>query len=298
MLTALRRERWPRMSDSRGSVAITGAYGYLGTRIRAALDRDGWHTHALVREPRVGDRASPWSLAMSPPPREFEGFVALVHCAYDFRPHKRVDVWQTNVAGTARLFEAAHAGGVERIVAISSMSAYAGTTQIYGQVKLAIEEQARRVGGIALRPGLIYGVEPGGMVGALLRAARLPIVPLIAGGSLQHPVRDDDVARVVAALLACGAWRSEVFGVAQADPMSFRDVLTALTTQHGGVPRFIPVPWRLAYFSLRLIEAFGLRAPFRSDSVLGLARPAPGIAPSQAYSDLLHDVAVLSVQKD
>jgi uncharacterized protein YbjT (DUF2867 family) len=131
------------------------------------------------------------------------------------------------------------------------------------------------------------------MVGALIGATRLPVLPLIGGRSMQYPVWDHDVGRAVAGVLDGGDWRPGTFRVSQSSPMSFREILTVLAARRGRDLRVLPVPWQPVYQGLRLVEALGLRAPFRADSVLGLVRPGPEAGASPNLSDLLGDSAVL-----
>src|SRR5205823_7054286 len=132
------------------------------------------------RSPRPGEAADRRYDMTAPPASDVLSSVdVLVHAAYDLSLTRRVDVWRVNVEGTRRLLDAAVGAGVTRIIVVSTMSAYDGTSQIYGQAKLAIEAATLAAGGAVLRPGLVYGDRPGGMVGALRRLARLPVVPLI-----------------------------------------------------------------------------------------------------------------------
>ena len=56
----------------------------------------------------------------------FAGMDAVVHLAWEIQPSRRRErLWQTNVLGTKRVLEAASAAGVKRLVAASSVAAYA-----------------------------------------------------------------------------------------------------------------------------------------------------------------------------
>jgi nucleoside-diphosphate-sugar epimerase len=277
-----------------GSALITGAYGYLGSVIRSRLESAGWQTTALVRSPRPGDRAARWRLDSNPGAAPFDGASALVHCAYDLVARTPDDVWRINVAGTAQLLDAAKTHGVDRLLVLSSMSAYPGTRQLYGRAKLAIEESTLAHGGIAIRPGLTYGDDPSGMAGALVKITRLPVVPVIGRRALQFPVHQDDLADAIETVLEASDWVPEVFGVAQPDPVSFRDLLEALARQRGRTCRFVPVPWQLVYWALRLAELSPVQPPLRSDSVLGLVRPAPRVQPSRAFPEMLSQLRTLT----
>ena len=56
----------------------------------------------------------------------FAGADAVVHLAWEIQPSRRRQrLWRTNVRGTQRVLDAASAAGVRRIVAASSIAAYA-----------------------------------------------------------------------------------------------------------------------------------------------------------------------------
>jgi nucleoside-diphosphate-sugar epimerase len=257
-------------------VAVTGASGYLGSRVCARFESRGWRVIRLVRSPRPGhaderyyDIAEPLSAKLLAPAD------VLVHTAYDFSFTRRADIWRVNVAGTERLLAAAAVARVRRIIVFSTMSAYDGTTQLYGRAKLAIEAATRAAGGCVVRPGLVYGEHPGGMVGGLRRAARLPLVPLVLGASGLYPVHEEDLVSVVVALADLDPVPKGPIGVAVHEPVPFRALMEALAD--GRRCRFVPVPWQVLYAALRLGELVRLPLPFRADSLIGLVRPAPAV---------------------
>ena len=124
----------------------------------------------------------------------------LIHAAYDLSLTSPADIWRVNVEGTRRLLEAAKEAAVGRIIVLSSMSAFAGTSQLYGRAKLDIEAMTIEFGGCAVRPGLVYSDQAGGMAGALRKLTTLPIVPVIAGGAGVYTVREEDLMRAIALL--------------------------------------------------------------------------------------------------
>ena len=155
------------------------------------------------------------------------------------------------------------------------MSAYAGTHQLYGRAKLAVEEAAAAVGGTSVRPGLVYGEEPGGMAGALVRLARLPVMPIVAPRSHQFVVHEDDLAAGVVAVAGAASVPGPIVSIAHPVPVRFDQILRTFAERRGHHPRFVPVPWQLLLGALRAGELTPLRLPFRSDSLLGLVKPAP-----------------------
>jgi nucleoside-diphosphate-sugar epimerase len=276
----------------RPTVGITGAYGYVGSLLRNAFDDQGWRTVALVRSPRRDDAAS----------RRFDlgdqvvsddvvaGLDVLVHAAWDLTIRDREAMWRVNVDGSRRLLQAAEA--VPRVIFISTMSAYPGTGQLYGQAKLAVEDEAVSRGQCVIRPGLIHGRDAGGMAGSLTRLARLPVVPTVAGPTRQFPVHADDLARTVMALATDPHPPPGRIGVAQPNALSFAALIRALSPRRHP-PRTIPVPWQVLYGGLRLAERAGLDPPFRSDSLLGLVRAAPYVPHPEALAALGVSLSVL-----
>ena len=76
-----------------------------------------------------------------------------MHCAYDFSLLRREDINHVNVAGSERLFAAAHEAGIGTLVYTSSISAFEGCRSLYGKAKLEIERRAGAYGALVIRPG-------------------------------------------------------------------------------------------------------------------------------------------------
>ena len=161
--------------------AVTGASGYLGSRICTTLEARGWRVVRLVRSSsRSQQSACAYDLAapVTTQVRELlHSADVLVHAAYDLSLTRAADIWRVNVEGTRHLLEAAADARVRRIIVLSSMSAFEGTSQLYGRAKLDIEATTAEYGGCAVRPGLVYGERSGGMAAALRKLTKLPIVP-------------------------------------------------------------------------------------------------------------------------
>lgn len=256
--------------------AVTGASGYLGSRLAAALKSRGWVVYELSRS--AGERrhfSVPFSLARGAPRGFFgeEKIDALVHCAYDFGLTSWRDIYEQNVKGSIRLLETARAEGVAKIVFISTMSAFEGCRSLYGRAKLEVEREALRLDAVVVRPGLVYGERSGAMVGALVKAVELsPIVPLVGGGDyVLYPAHEEDVAELVHRILGgrAGNVRGPVIAASERG-MTLREILAALAAGRRKRVWMVPVPWRLHWALLKSAEAVGLRPRFRSDSVLSL----------------------------
>jgi len=266
----------PRRAAGQPLVAITGATGYLGSVLASAFGSAGYAVRRLVRNPAPGSDDRSFDLGAAVAPDALDGVDVLVHCAYDMTLTRRADIWQTNVFGAVALFDQALAAGVGRTIALSSMSAYAGTRQLYGRAKLATELAARARGVCVVRPGLVYGPAWGGMAGTLRRLAGLPLLPDFGSRARQFTVAEHDFAAAVVAVVADGPVPDVPVGVAHPQPVPFRDLLVAFAASAGRpAPRFVPVPSMAVYGALRVAELLPVALPVRADSLLGLIRPAP-----------------------
>ena len=271
-------------------VAVTGANGYLGSRISGTLESQGWQVIRLVRSPGEGQNpAFAYDLAM-PVTAQVRGALrsagALVHAAYDLSLTSAADIWRVNVEGTRRLLEVAADARVRRIIVLSSMSAFDGTSQLYGRAKLDIEAMTMEFGGCAVRPGLVYGERSGGMAKALRKLTDLPIVPVIAGGMGVYTVQEDDLMMTIAALAKAMTLPSGTISVAHPSRVTLTELLRAFAAQEGRPCRLIPVPWQSVYWLLRTAELLHLRLPFRADSLLGLVHTAPRLSGIQQLAGL------------
>jgi nucleoside-diphosphate-sugar epimerase len=263
------------MAEDARTVAVTGARGYVGSLLRRDFRVDGWRVVSLVRQGLPGQADTlPFDLAQRPSPSLLEGIDTLVHCAWDLSVTRRADIWRINVGGTAALLRLAERAGVRRVIFVSSMSAYEGTHQLYGRAKLECEDTAASLGQGVVRLGLVYGPGWGGMVGAMRRMTRLPVTPLLARKSHQYTVHEEDVANAVVRLASLPEIPVLPLGIAHPEPVQFDRLVRAVARADGHASHLVPVPWQLAYATLRAGEAAGIRLPFRADSLLGLARPA------------------------
>jgi nucleoside-diphosphate-sugar epimerase len=261
----------------RGVCAITGASGYVGSRIAAHLAGVGWEVRALCRSAPTlrGDRVAhvPFELASGPTPEALDGADAVVHAGYDFSHTCWRDISRVNIDGSRRLLRAARDAQVARVVCVSTVAAFPGTRSMYGRAKLEIERLALDLGAAVIRSGLVWGPSGGAMFGALGRAVeRLPIVPLLAPADLGLLLAcEDDLVVLVERLL--DHWpdgSEEVFVAAAAQTVTFVELLRSLSSSSGAAPPFLPVPWRIAWLGLRCAEMLGVTPPFRSDSLLSL----------------------------
>src|SRR4051794_28291799 len=125
-------------------VAITGATGYLGCvisdhflsrgdKVIELTRRDSTHSHSEWR---------PFDLSRPIDGTIFRDVDVLIHAAWVMSGKDLERLWAENVIASRRLINSALAAGVRKVVFVSSMSAYFGTRQSYGLMKLAVERTA------------------------------------------------------------------------------------------------------------------------------------------------------------
>ncbi len=262
---------------------LTGARGFVGSRLKRQLEQNGWRVIAWTRQPEPGSGAVAFRLGQEVDPNLLRGAGALVHCAYDYGPRRWEGIAAINVAGSQKLLAAAREAGVGRVVFISSISAFAGCRSFYGKAKMAIEAFARANGAYVIRPGLVYSDNPGAMFGHLLRQVRgSRFIPIVSGGrQTQYLLHDEDLGHLI---LGCLDGRVpadvEPITIAHERGWELRDILAHMAQALGRRITFVPVPWQLVWLALKSLELAGARPKFRSDSLIGLVyqNPRPSFA--------------------
>jgi nucleoside-diphosphate-sugar epimerase len=228
----------------------------------------------LGRMPPNGSDGVCYRLEAEVPRKAMAGIDALIHCAYDFHARTASATQAINVQGSVRLLEAACEMEIGKVIFISSMAAYEGCKSQYGAAKRAVEREVSNSNTIVVRPGTIYGKAAGGLLAALRRAiSALPIVPLIGDGRFPlFTAHEDDLCELLFDLATNRAQSRERQPIVAAAPetLKFRQLLRDLALAAGRHPLLLPLPWRLPFYGLRLLEAMGLQIGLRSDSVLSV----------------------------
>jgi nucleoside-diphosphate-sugar epimerase len=256
-----------------GVCAVTGSSGYVGSIILQELQQH-MPVVALVRHPQSSADIA-WSLESQPEiakTLQARNVKTLVHAAWDMRANSLAEMEKTCVQGSAALFDAAARAGVERIVFISTISAFEGCRSAYGKAKLSVEKLLQESSNVVFRFGLVFGDKPGGVFGGIRRQVQNSrILPLIGSGlSPQYLLHEKTMSKSV--LRAVNGDYDGVHGVpitlAHPEPWRFRDLVNSIASSEGRQVAFVPVPWQLLYAGIRTGEALGIDLPFRSDSVL------------------------------
>lgn len=255
-------------------VLVTGATGFVGRRLVAALVDRGERVRVAVRTPQTGltgvDAAvvgdihghTDWGRALDGVDRVFH-LAARTHVLDDPAADPLREYRRINTEGTARLATAAARSGVRRFVYLSSIKVNGENTDAgpytaasvpqpedaYGQTKWEAERALRGVEkhlgmeAVVLRPPLVYG--PG------VKANFLKLVDLVARGvplplGAVHNRRSlVYVENLVDALIVAGSHAAAAGGtflVSDGEDVSTPQLVRALATALGVRPRLLPLP--------------------------------------------------------
>lgn len=247
----------PAGGNSRRKVLVTGASGFIGTRVAEVLQLDGqWEVRAVVHNPGNAARLARLPVEMVQADLRDKSHAlalvrdcdAVVHCAIGTEWGRRREIFAVTVGGTQNLLQAASRANVKRFVHLSTISVYGdeliltGTIEEscplnpvrgseYGESKLAAERAVTRAArrgleAIILRPARVYGPFSRIFIDRPLRA-------IACGGFrwLSNPDVPADmvyVDNVVAAILAAlsapsSAARGEAYNVGEESAVTWRE---------------------------------------------------------------------------
>lgn len=260
-------------------VLVTGASGFIGRPLTAALADAGYRVRAAVRDRRALSFPSGIEITLQPDlsaPVDWSplvaGMDAIVHLAGI--AHVGPDISdaiydRVNHLATAELAGAARAAGVRRLVFMSSTRAQAGAasaepltetatprpTDAYGRSKLAAEAAVRAssVNYTTLRPALVYGPDPKGNFASLIRLTAWPVpLPFGALSNRRSLLALDNLIAAVRFALEDPRATNETFLVADPNAVSVAELVSMLRTAAGRQPWLVPMAPALLSATLRL----------------------------------------------
>jgi len=266
-------------------VLVTGATGFIGSKLVRALRTEGWTVRALVRPGRaaafapedgieacVGDLDDPASLQ-----RSCRGIDAVVHTAGALGKWgvPEASLRRINVGGTAALLEASREARVRHLVHLSAGGVSGPMPPVpadetypcrprtpYERTKLEAERLAlefhrrHRLPLTILRPTFTYGPGDRHKLPIFRAVQKGKIVLVGSGNSLIHPVFVDDVVRGIrCALDREGTGRTYILGGPR--PVSKRELLDAIAEAIGVRRRWRRIPRGLAFAAALGAEGVG-----------------------------------------
>lgn len=257
------------------NILLTGASGFLGRHISAALIAAGHRVIPLSRRDGVDISAMTKAQRWRP---YLKGVDAVINSVGIIGEEGAQRFTVLHSEAPAALFRACVEAGVTRVIQISALGADETAFSAFHRSKRAADDLLRTLDleWFVLRPSLVFGL--GGRSARLfMRLARLPRIPVLGDGrQTVQPVHVDDV---VATVLRClGSPESRLtLDLAGAELWSFAEWLQRLRLAQG-LPRtgLIHLPYGCALALARLGQPFSpllraenlrmLQAGYRADA--------------------------------
>jgi 2-alkyl-3-oxoalkanoate reductase len=239
-----------------GVIAVSGATGFLGVHVVAALAREGRRIRILARRDPAHEL---WrGIALDVVPGRLEdsrslerltlGADAVIHVAGLIRARDPSDFLRANRDGTHAIAQAARQyAPASRFVAISSLAAREPQLSPYAASKRAGEEAARDVYRdtpdrlVIVRPPVIYGPWDHETL-AIFKAASHALVPIFGSGRTAVVHAADAAAAIVR--LAAGAGAAGLYALADCNPAGYsaQELMGEAARAVGRIPHFARVP--------------------------------------------------------
>ena len=224
-------------------VFVVGAGGFIGGALVRYLHAHGkivgGSSHELSRlELLMGilERSVEIRFGQSVKPENFEGFDAVIHCAYNADPSAE----ESNVDSTRLIYKAALSAGVSFQLFISSHSARPDAASQYGIQKYRLECFFLERGQVVVRPGLVVG--PGGLFArnrkSILRSPFF-VLPSVDQVPVYY-VALEDLLKAIKQILEKRL--TGAFNLFCEPPVSLRDFIRAVSRSEGREVPMISIP--------------------------------------------------------
>lgn len=260
-------------------IVVTGASGFVGTRLLPFLQENGHQVVAMERR----DLAEP----------DFAGAEAVVHLAaiahssgIDEKAYHRIN--RELAVGLAR---EAVSQGVRRFVFLSTAHVISEPDKPYARAKADAEVELLTLSGIEIciiRTPLVYGPGCKANMRNLLRLSRLPIpLPFESATEKRSLIYIENLCDAL--LFALQSPIGGVFLAADREPVSLAEIVSLLRSGIGRGPGLFPAPWLPA-----LLRAFHLHSIERKLFAASVYEPslfAAGWVPPHSVADGLRATA-------
>ena len=272
--------------SSISTIFVTGATGFIGQPLCAALRQRGYNVKAAVRSTTrarlLDKRVVPLMIAdIESGPSDvwreaLEGTDVLIHLAA--RVHRRTQAdassfWRINTHGTSRLCRLAVDCGVRRIIYLSTIKVNGETSPRpfrevdpphaqgpYALSKLRAEERIKAITNgtgcryTIIRPPLVYGPRVKANFLSLLNIVALN-VPLPFGNlhNRRSMIYVGNLVDAIICVLEGAQAADQIFLVSDGHDRSVAEVVAAVAKAMGNHPRLFPFPKRLLWCLVTLL---------------------------------------------
>lgn len=254
------------------NILLTGANGFIGKYLLAALQDAGHRVVPAIRNPRKTDALSPEPASIridfntDTHPDDWlprlAGIDAVINCAGILQARGRQSITAIHVDAPIALAIACERMGIRRFIQISAISAGEKAGSAYAATKQKTDEfvASTNLNWVILRPSLVYAQGAYGGTALFRAMAALPFRQPLPGNGDQvfQPIHVDDLCRTVLRILENPAINQIVIDPVGPEVLSLRQILTDLRSWLGFSPaRFITVPMAVVRLASRLGDFLG-----------------------------------------
>ena len=262
--------------NSKGTILITGANGFIGKNLSAHLMRQGYNVRGLVRNPERAETPIPLTLRYRgnlPDDidlRAFEKVDAVIHCAYRTFHHTFDEAKRDNEEGTALVVQLSRSANVKRFIFLSSLSAHDRAVSYYGKSKFALERLCNPTTDLIIRPGLVLGKTNAGLFERMIAPLkRYPLVPLLDGGKQTiQTVYIDDLCCAIHIALEKNL--TGTLSIADPHGILLKNFLKEVSQRLHRNPVLLPIPSLPVLSIVRLLGKMNIYLPISSENILSL----------------------------
>ncbi len=258
------------MAASLPPLVITGASGFIGSRVLHALaERGVARVTVLARDPSRLTGRSDWrpewravrcDLASAPVPSDaIPPDAVVLHLAASTGKMSPADMSTVNVQGTARVIDAARAANAQHLIFVSSIAAGFADQRWYhyARAKRAAEQLVSASGlpHSIVRPTMVFG--PGSPIETALTGLATGGAPIVLGtGTVRvQPVHVDDVVELLLALVAGAPVGAAPLEVGGGDRLTLRELLARIRSARALAPRTpLSIPLGAVRLALGAVE--------------------------------------------
>jgi NADH dehydrogenase len=253
-------------------ILVTGATGFVGRRVVAALASRGHPVRALVHTPSRASVLSHLDVevahgdVLDAPTLEAacEGVDGIVHLVAAIRETRERDFRTTNHQGAKNLLEAAVSAGVGRIVYASALGAMSDPYFRYMYSRWMAEQEVARSGipYCIIRFSVAFG-DGDEFFNAIAAQVKLsPFVPSPGDGRARfQPIAVQDVARCLTASVERDDLLGSTLEVGGPEHMTYDEMIDLVSQTMGARTVIVHVPLGLMMPAARLMEAALPRPP-------------------------------------
>ena len=243
-------------------ILITGASGFIGSALAAALARRGHEVVACAhqRDPQAPALRVDFMRDVTEAdwlPR-LKGIDVVINAVGILRETNTAQFDALHHRAPAALFRACQTAGVTRVIQISALGADDAATSAYHRSKKAADDELRKLDldWSILQPSVVFG-SGGASTRLFLLLASLPLIPLIGpGNQSMQPIHIDDLTALLVKLIEEGKGLRQTLHVVGREAVTLRQMLLRYRRAMGlGKTFFVPFPLPL----IRLAAKFGDR---------------------------------------